>query len=113
VTQVLVERIVHGDGASDDVGEMVAIERGRKEVDVPLRTRVSWHLNKPTTKPPVIHLESLDAKGAWKSFGSFETIPGETVEVVMALAAAPYSLRLRWACEPPERSLHWELRAWV
>jgi hypothetical protein len=68
---------------------------------------------RPTTKPPTIYLESLDEKGAWASFGSFETKPGATVDVVMALAAAPYTLRLRWEVEEPERSLHWEIRAWV
>jgi hypothetical protein len=50
VTPVLVERLVHGDGASDDLGEIVATECGRKEADVPLRTRLSWGVAKPTTK---------------------------------------------------------------
>jgi hypothetical protein len=31
----------------------------------------------------------------------------------MALATAPYSLRLRWEVEEPERSLHWAVRCWV
>jgi hypothetical protein len=61
VTQVLVERLLHGDGATYDVGRMVAIERGPKEADVPLHTRVDWHINRPTMKPPVVHLEALDA----------------------------------------------------
>jgi hypothetical protein len=115
VTQVLVEKLVHGDGASDDVGELVAIECGldRGEGDVRLFTSLDSHINRPSTKPPTVFLESLDEEGEWTAWGEFETRPGEIVGKLLALPRAPFSMRLRWACEPPERSLHWALRAWV
>ena len=114
MTQVLVEKLVHGDGATDDLGRLVAIECGldRGEADVRLFTSLDSHINRPSTKPPTVFLESLDDEGEWVAWGEFETKPGETIGKLLALPRWPFSMRLRWAVESTE-PMHWALRAWV
>ena len=91
MAQVLTERIVHGDGATNPLSRVVSDRYGPT---VRVRARARPSLNRPA-QPPSVFLDTTEDGKKWTELIDLGSVEGEVVEGEATISSSA-DVRVRW-----------------